>query len=241
MTSLSMALVEPVTARGTAYYAVKRALDVILAALIGIIALPCVLVIAIAIRLDSPGPIFFKQTRIGSRRLGRSADVRWELQQFQLLKFRTMEHNADPSLHRHYISGYINGSEDEMAAASGLAGEGSYKLVKDPRITRVGRWIRALSIDELPQLWNIIRGDMSLVGPRPPIDYEVELYDSRHLRRFATPQGLTGWWQVRGRATTGFEQMVDIDLDYIRRQSVWFDLWILALTVPAVLSRKGAG
>lgn len=119
--------------------------------------------------------------------------------------------------------------------------EGSYKLVKDPRITRVGRVIRSLSIDELPQLWNILRGDMSLVGPRPPIDYEVELYEDRHLQRFATPQGLTGWWQVRGRATTGFEQMVDIDLDYIERQGVGLDFWILALTVPAVLFGRGAG
>lgn len=241
MTSVPLTRVRPMGARGTSYYAVKRFLDLILATVLGLIALPFLALVALAIRLDSPGPILFRQTRVGSRRVRRPDGLRWELQRFELLKFRTMEHNADPSVHRDYISGYIRGSHDEMASAATLVGENTYKLVKDPRITRVGRWVRALSLDELPQLWNIVRGDMSLVGPRPPIDYEVELYEERHFRRFASPQGLTGWWQVRGRATTGFEEMVDMDLDYIRRQNFWLDFWILVLTIPAVLSRKGAG
>lgn len=234
-------LVEPIGPRGSGYYVVKRTLDVLLASILGLVTLPLMLAIAAAIRLESPGPVLFRQTRVGSRRVRTSTGPKWEPCRFQLLKFRTMEHNADQGLHRDYISGYITGDSDQMASGRTLTVGDSYKLVKDPRITRVGRWIRALSLDELPQLWNVIRGHMSLVGPRPPIDYEVDLYQERHLLRFATPQGLTGWWQVRGRATTGFEQMVAIDVDYIRRQSVALDMWILALTVPAVLMRKGAG
>jgi lipopolysaccharide/colanic/teichoic acid biosynthesis glycosyltransferase len=241
MTTVPEALLEPIGPSGRAYYAVKRGLDVALTICLGLLALPLLIVIALAIRLESKGPVLFRQTRVGSRRVRVSGGVKWELFTFQLVKLRTMEHHADQEIHREYISGYIRGDEDEMAEAATLTVEGSYKLVKDPRVTRVGRVIRSLSLDELPQLWNVLGGDMSLVGPRPPIDYEVELYDHRHLHRFAASQGLTGWWQVRGRATTGFEEMVDMDLDYISRQSVLLDLWILVRTVPAILMRKGAG
>ena len=234
-------LVEPVGTRGSGYYASKRVMDTVLAICFGILALPLLIAVPLAIRFDSPGPILFKQTRVGSRRVPTPEGFRWETYPFQLIKFRTMDYKADQATHRDYIAGYIHGNHEERAASTVLTEEGSYKPVNDPRITRLGRFIRMFSIDELPQLWNILRGDMSLVGPRPPIDYEVELYEDRHLQRFATPQGLTGGWQVRGRATTGFDEMVADDLDYISRQGVSFDLWILLRTVPAVILRDGAG
>lgn len=241
MTSLSAVHIDPIGSKGNLYYALKRGLDIILVLCLGVLSLPLIVMVAIAIRLESAGPILFRQIRVGSRRVRTTAGFKWELYPFSMLKFRTMEHNADPTVHREYMSAYIRGDDDDLRRASALTSEGTYKMVKDPRVTRVGRVIRALSIDELPQLWNVVKGEMSLVGPRPPIDYEVELYDQRHLLRFAATQGLTGWWQVRGRATTDFEDMVDIDLDYIERQSLSLDLWILALTVPAVLLRNGAG
>lgn len=228
-----------ISPRGGAYYIVKRAVDVVVGSLLAIVSLPLMAVIVALICLESPGSPLFRQTRMGSRRVRVPGGFEWQLHPFTLLKFRTMHVAADPSLHREYIRSYIRG--DAAGDGADLRGDGTYKLVKDPRITRIGRVLRALSLDELPQLWNVVRGDMSLVGPRPPIDYEVEMYESRHLLRFTTPPGLTGWWQVRGRATTGFEEMVEIDLDYITHQGLLFDLRILALTLPAVLLRKGAG
>jgi lipopolysaccharide/colanic/teichoic acid biosynthesis glycosyltransferase len=140
------------------------------------------------------------------------------------------------------MAAYITGDEERMALLQGDGSEpGSYKLTCDPRVTRLGALLRRFSLDELPQLWDIIKGDMTLVGPRPPLPYEVELYDDRHLRRMAGTPGLTGWWQVRGRCETDFEEMVDLDLEYVDRQSIWFDLKVLALTLPAVISRRGAG
>lgn len=226
--------------RSSGYYVGKRWFDLVVGSILLIVALPVVAAVALLIRLDSPGPVFFRQTRIGSRPLTRRADT-WGVRPFTLYKFRTMRWQADESVHREYIAAYIQGDHVTVSAAEPMRTEGSYKLGRDTRITRVGRFLRALSLDELPQLWNVVRGDMSLVGPRPPIDYEVPLYGERHLRRFATPQGLTGWWQIRGRATTAFEEMIDLDLEYIARQSLLFDLRILFLTLPAVLAGEGAG
>jgi lipopolysaccharide/colanic/teichoic acid biosynthesis glycosyltransferase len=115
-----------------------------------------------------------------------------------------------------------------------------FKLARDPRVTRLGRFLRRSSLDELPQLLNVLKGDMSLVGPRPPLAYEVELYSPRDYARLATPQGITGWAQVKGRCSVGFEDLVQRDLEYLDRQSFGFDLKVMFLTVPAVLSRKGA-
>jgi len=233
--------VQHVGTRGPRYYVLKRLLDVVLALILGLVALPIVIFAALAIRLDSPGPVLYKQIRVGSKRVRTPSGYTWQTFTFYLLKLRTMEDRADATLHREYIKAYIQSDESKLEESEEVKAEGSYKLVNDPRITRVGRYMRALSIDELPQLWNVIRGDMSLVGPRPPIDYEVEHYREGDLLRFASPQGLTGWWQVRGRATTGFDEMVADDLEYIERQSILFDLWIIMRTVPAILSRKGAG
>ncbi len=206
------------------YGAAKRLMDVALALLLLACLSPLLLACALAVALETGRPVLFRQERIGER--GR---------RFTMLKFRSMKADADPAIHRAYITGYIAGKP-----AAPLAGEGVYKLTNDPRITRVGAWLRWTSLDELPQLWNVLRGEMSLVGPRPPVAYEVQEYGPTHLRRLEARPGLTGLWQVRGRSRTTFEQMVAMDVEYIDRRSLWLDLEILLQTVPAVLMRKGA-
>jgi lipopolysaccharide/colanic/teichoic acid biosynthesis glycosyltransferase len=140
------------------------------------------------------------------------------------------------------MAAYLAGDEAAMVALQpgGEAGA-SHKLAADPRITRVGRVLRKLSLDELPQLWNVLCGQMALVGPRPPLRYEVDLYEERHLRRLAGRPGVTGWWQVNGRCETTFEEMVELDLEYLDRRSLWLDLVILVRTLPAMVSTRGAG
>ncbi len=224
------------------YDAVKRMIDVVGAVTLLLLLSPLLVAVALVVRLDSPGPVIFRQQRVGSRRVRTADGYRWEIRAFDFYKFRTMTSGADQSLHRRYISAYIAGDDGALAeAAEGARGEGTYKLTRDPRVTQSGRILRKYSLDELPQLWNVVKGDMSLVGPRPPIVYEVEMYEDRHLHRFGTPVGLTGLWQVKGRADVGFEEMVELDLEYIDGRSLLMDLRILVLTIPAVLSRKGAG
>lgn len=226
------------------YYQLKRILDVTLVLLSILFLLPLLGLIAIIIKLDSPGPIFFVQERIGAKRKMVNGRIQWIIQPFPFYKFRTMWHNVDSGLHQKYIQAYIEGDEAKMASLRPDSGDDaatSYKLNGDPRVTKVGKLLRRTSLDELPQLWNVLRGDMSLVGPRPPISYEVEEYRPEHLRRLATVPGITGLWQVSGRCETTFEEMVHLDLEYIQQQSIWVDLKILFLTVPAVISEKGAG
>ncbi len=193
----------------------KRAMDIGLALLALPVAAPVLLVIAIAIRLDSPGPIVFSQQRIGQD--GRP---------FKVYKFRSMVANAE-DLHEDLIR---ETGEDPRHP----------KLVNDPRITRVGRWIRRFSLDEVPQLWNIMRGDMSWVGPRPAVPQEVELYEPWHLQRLRVMPGLTGLWQVSGRSQVPFEEMCLLDIYYIENWSLGLDLQILLRTVPQVLFAHGA-
>jgi lipopolysaccharide/colanic/teichoic acid biosynthesis glycosyltransferase len=224
------------------YYAMKRLIDILLASLALLLFVPLLLVIAIAIKLDSPGPVIFKQQRLRGRRIVTNGQSTWVVTPFTLYKFRTMVADSDPAPHRAYMAAYISGDEEHFASSRvGRKPGDSYRPVNDPRLTRVGTMLRKVSIDEFPQLWNVLRGDMSLVGPRPPMPYEAELYEERHFQRLAAPCGLTGWAQVRGRCTVGFEEMVRLDLEYIARRSVWFDLWVLLLTVPVVASTKGAG
>lgn len=224
------------------YRVPKRLLDILGAATLLILLTPVLALITLAIVLESRGPVIFKQERLGGRRVKSHDGWQWRLVPFTFYKFRTMTQDATTNLHREYIAGYIKGDEDAMAeAAQEAKDENSYKLVHDPRVTRVGRVLRKLSLDELPQLMNVIKGEMSLVGPRPPIPYEVEMYSEEHFRRFAAIPGITGLWQVSGRAEIGFDDMVRIDVDYIQRCSFWLDLKILLLTIPAVLSRRGAG
>lgn len=218
--------VSPVELTGSTPRALaKRVLDVVVAALLLVCLIPVLLVCALAIRLDSPGPVLFRQRRVGA---GGKA--------FTMLKFRTMRADADPALHRAFVTAFIQGK----AAPEAKQGSQLYKLVRDPRVTRVGGWLRQSSLDELPQLWNVVRGDMSLVGPRPPLPYEVVEYSRTHLQRLAVTPGITGLWQVSGRSSTTFEEMVALDLEYIRKRSLVLDIRILLATIPALLSTKNA-
>lgn len=217
------------------YDVLKRCLDILLATALIILFLPLLLLIAVLIKLDSQGPVIFNQERVGAKRHRFGNRRFWVVQNFTFFKFRSMVQDADPSLHEAYIKEFVEG----RAQASPESG-GTFKLTNDPRVTRVGRFLRKFSLDELPQLFNVLKGDMSLVGPRPVPTYEVAGYQARHHNRFAALPGITGWWQVKGRCRVSFEEMIRMDLDYIRSASLWLDLKILFLTIPAVLSRRGA-
>ncbi len=196
---------------------VKRATDLVLAGAALIAAAPILAIIAIAIKLTSPGPIFFGQTRIGQG--GR---------RFTIYKFRTMVPDADKQ-------------REALLARSVYRDARLFKVVNDPRVTPIGGFLRRTSLDELPQLWNVVRGDMSLVGPRPPLPSEVELYQGHHYARFDVKPGITGPWQVSGRnAIQDFETVIRLESAYIRRWSLWLDLELLCRTVPVVLSGRGA-
>jgi lipopolysaccharide/colanic/teichoic acid biosynthesis glycosyltransferase len=224
------------------YYATKRAIDIVMALVLIVVLLLLLPFVALAIKLDSSGPVFFRQTRLRGRRKVENGKYVWVIEPFTFWKLRTMVATADSAQHRDYMAAYIRGDDSFFASSSGWRGPGdSYRMTDDPRVTRVGALLRALSLDEAPQLWNVLKGEMSFVGPRPPIAYEVELYDDRAYRRFAAPGGITGWAQVKGRCTVGFEEQVQLDLEYIDRQSIWFDLKVLLRTPFVVLSRKGAG
>ncbi len=207
----------------------KRALDLLLGTAILVVAAPLLAVLALVVRLDSPGPILFRQVRIG--RDGRP---------FRLYKFRTMYQDADPAMHRTYVQSLIrrqaHGGNDEPSSGPRAV----FKLTADPRVTGAGRLLRRTSLDELPQVFNVLKGDMSLVGPRPSLPYEVQEYEEWHKARLAVLPGITGWWQVWGRSQVPFDEMVRMDLEYISKQSLWLDLRILLLTLPAVVLGKGA-
>jgi lipopolysaccharide/colanic/teichoic acid biosynthesis glycosyltransferase len=199
----------------------KRAFDIVVAPLAFVLVLPIVLLCALAVWLDSGGPVVFVQTRIGAG--GRP---------FRLLKLRTMTHGNDDSTHRAYVADLIAGRAD--------AENGLYKLANDPRVTGVGRVLRKLSLDELPQLWNVVRGEMSLIGPRPPLPSEAELYDDRAWERLYVKPGVTGLWQVSGRSTLSFDEMVQLDVEYWRSWSPARDVAILLRSLPVVISARGA-
>jgi lipopolysaccharide/colanic/teichoic acid biosynthesis glycosyltransferase len=223
------------------YLFYKRLFDISIILLAIIPLTPVLIFIAILIMLDSPGPPIFKQERVGSKHKNGCGSLCWKQRQFNMYKFRTMEPNADQTIHYEFIKAYIAGDHarlSEIQAARKV--KTKYKLVNDPRITRMGHFLRRTSLDELPQVWNVLRGDMSLVGPRPPIPYEVDLYQHWHHQRLMTVPGITGLWQVEGRSSTTFEEMVALDLKYIQQQSLLFDLKILFETLPRVLSRRGA-
>jgi lipopolysaccharide/colanic/teichoic acid biosynthesis glycosyltransferase len=201
----------------------RRALDLLIAGVGVVLAAPVMLVVVLAVRLDSPGPALFRQRRIGRDR-----------REFTVLKFRSMRAAADSAPHRRYVSQLIGRSGGERSEDGGL-----YKLAVDDRITRVGRILRKTSLDELPQLFNVLRGEMSLVGPRPVIAYEVEQYPQWYHRRFAVRPGLTGLWQVSGRNQRTYEEMVQLDIEYAEHQSLRLDVKILVKTIWVVLSGRG--
>ncbi len=216
-------------------------IDLLVVALVAPVAVPIVGLLALIIRLDSPGPAIFRQQRVRSVRVRRGDEWVWELRGFTFYKLRTMYESVDSTPHREYLAAYIAADERAMRQLQPDRPQDSYKMVGDVRITRVGGLLRRLSLDELPQLWNVATGDMSLVGPRPPIGYELEKYRDTDLRRLAGPLGLTGLWQVTSRNGTSFREMVDLDAEYLDRQSIVVDLLILVRTAAAVVSTKGAG
>jgi lipopolysaccharide/colanic/teichoic acid biosynthesis glycosyltransferase len=200
---------------------------------------PVMFLIALLIVLDSPGPAIFRQQRVGARRRAEGHQIAWKLDTFTIYKFRTMYQGIDPKVHRSYVQAFIRKDEKCMAKMQG--GETRVrKLVNDTRVTRVGRLLRKSSLDELPQLWNVVKGEMSLVGPRPPIPYEVDLYEPWHHQRLWATPGMTGLWQVTARSAADFDTMVRLDLDYIEHQSFWLDLKILLKTPLVVFRGEGA-
>lgn len=206
--------------------AVKRGLDVAGSLALLVWLAPLFVLIAALVKLKSPGPVFFRQVRVGQNR-----------KPFTILKFRTMRANADPAIHQAYVSWFINSSSQSVK------GEKSelFKIADDPRVTPIGRILRKTSLDELPQLLNVLFGDMSLVGPRPPLFFEVEQYQRWHCRRVVEAKpGVTGLWQVTGRSRTTFDDMVRLDLRYARTRSLRTDLKILLATPAAVFTTKGA-
>ncbi len=192
----------------------KRALDVVGGTVLAILLTPAMLLIAALIVRDSPGPAVFRQRRVGLH--GRTFDVH---------KFRTMNLDAEERLAELVDRNEINGN--------------AFKMTNDPRVTRLGGWLRRTSLDELPQLWNVVRGEMSLVGPRPPLPSEVSGYDIWHRRRLSMKPGMTGLWQIRARREPDFDRWVETDLEYIDGWSFWLDLKIIAQTIPAVVGRTG--
>jgi lipopolysaccharide/colanic/teichoic acid biosynthesis glycosyltransferase len=210
------------------YLATKRATDLVGGTFALLIFAPAFLAIALAIKLTSRGPIFFRQERIGQ--FGKP---------FVFLKFRSMYLDNDSQIHKDYVKQLISGKAKRQP--SKCNGEGVYKLTKDPRVTRLGAFLRRTSLDELPQLYNVLCGEMSLVGPRPAISYEVEAYQVWHRRRVLEAKpGMTGLWQVSGRSRIGFDEMVRLDVRYALKRSFWFDIRILLLTPLAVIQGNGA-
>jgi exopolysaccharide biosynthesis polyprenyl glycosylphosphotransferase len=208
--------------RSTSSRVLKRAID-IAASAAGLIALaPLMAYIAFQIRRDSPGPILFRQTRLGTG-----------MKEFTALKFRTMRVDTDQEAHREYI-------RKSMSLQVAAEGNGLFKLDRSDSITRVGRWLRKTSLDELPQLINVLRGDMSLVGPRPCIPYEAENFEPHHLERFSMPQGITGLWQVEARANSSYLEALDLDVAYVRDWSLGMDLRLILRTPLQLLRQRGS-
>jgi lipopolysaccharide/colanic/teichoic acid biosynthesis glycosyltransferase len=208
------------------FQAVKRGFDIVGSSLLLAFLAPLFLVIAGVVKMSSPGPVIFRQTRVGQK-----------LKPFMICKFRSMYTNTDHDIHQNYVSWFINSSADAHAKE----GKAFFKMTGDPRITPIGQFIRKTSLDELPQLWNVLRGDMSLVGPRPPLMYELKEYKPWHRHRVLEAKpGITGLWQVTGRSRTTFDEMVRLDLRYARAKSLWTDIKILLATPAEVIRGKGA-
>jgi lipopolysaccharide/colanic/teichoic acid biosynthesis glycosyltransferase/CheY-like chemotaxis protein len=221
------------------YSLLKRLIDVMIAMIALILLSPLMLLIAILIKVDSPGPVTFKQERIRSKQRNTDSGKIPGVETFPFLKFRTMYHGASSEPHRNYLQAFIKNDHENMKRIQPSDSQ-IRKLKDDPRVTRLGRFLRKSSMDEIPQLWNVLKGDMTLVGPRPPIPYEVEMYEPWHRRRLLVKPGLTGLWQVTARSSADFDEMVRMDIWYIEHQSLWLDLKIILKTPLSVLSLEGA-
>jgi lipopolysaccharide/colanic/teichoic acid biosynthesis glycosyltransferase len=211
-------------ARPLAARLAKRLLDLAVATACLALLAPLFVLVAGLIRLTTPGPALFRQTRLGKDR-----------RPFVLYKFRTMYTGSSDEVHREYVRKLLTQDQPPDGGRHRV-----FKLERDDRITPIGRLIRRTSLDELPQLLNVLRGDMSLVGPRPALSWEAEMFDVVYSGRFVVPPGLTGLWQVSGRNMLTMKQGLELDLEYVRRQSLVLDLWILVKTLPVVLSTHGA-
>jgi len=218
---VSLLLVQNMGLYATVPQLLKRAMDITLSSAALIALSPLMLLIAAITKLTSKGPVFFVQERVGLN--GRT---------FRMIKFRSMRADADEAIHKQYLQQLIRG---DQAYGTDHNGKRVYKIKRDPRITRFGWFIRKTSLDELPQLFNVLRGEMSLVGPRPPIPYEVDEYQDWHMRRLHIRPGITGLWQVSGRNLLSFDQMVQLDISYIENWSLWLDMRILLKTIPVFL------
>lgn len=239
-TAKDLVLITQRNERRRFYFACKRILDFSVATGLLVVLSPLMLLLAILIRLDSPGPAIFMQPRVGLRRRGVGRGATWELRTFTFCKFRSMVQGADPTVHHDFTRALL--SHDQATVKEMLAGEANLKkMTNDARITRFGRYLRKASLDELPQLWNVLKGDMTLVGPRPPTVYEAEMYDWWQAQRMGAVPGMTGLWQTNGRCCSDYEQMIEWDVKYVDQQSFWLDLKILALTPLMVLRAQGAG
>jgi len=212
---------------GRRTYRSKRALDLV-AACIGLaIAAPLSAVIAIMIKLSGPGPVLFRQVRIGK-----------DGKEFMFYKFRSMRINNDDTKHREYIKAFIQGDEEALCRIQDK--RKLYKLTGDDRVTLVGKFLRRTSLDELPQLINVFKGEMSMVGPRPHLGYEVELYQDWHRKRLAGMPGITGWWQIHGRSKVTFDEAVKMDIWYLEHQSLLLDIRIMLRTITKATVGRGA-
>lgn len=210
------------------YEILKRLLDVLVSSMLLILFSPVLLIVAVAIKLDSPGPAIFVQRRVGKN--GRI---------FDFYKFRSMRVNSDNDReHRRFAEAYINGESLENLMQD--QDKPVFKPKNGNNVTRVGKFLRATSLDELPQLFNVLKGDMTLVGPRPSIYYEVDLYRDWHRRRLAVTPGITGYAQINGRSSLRFDEIVNLDIEYIEHRSLWQDIKILLMTIPVVLSTRSA-
>jgi lipopolysaccharide/colanic/teichoic acid biosynthesis glycosyltransferase len=240
------------------YYLVKRVFDFLGALILLILLSPLFLLIACIVFIYSPGPVLFVQERVGAKRRIYNGRSHWERVSFRCYKFRTMKLNNDPAIHQAYIKALIENNEEQMQAVQQAATRprGSVsqeqlsaaqkaptqprKLVNDERVIAPGKILRKLSLDELPQLWNVLRGDMSLIGPRPAIPYEVEMYKTWHELRLQAQPGISGLQQVKARCTADFDEQVKLDIAYIKHQSIWLDLKIAIQTPLAIISSRGA-
>jgi len=230
---------EVIALRTAGYYFAKNVFDRLFSLIVLLILSPILALIAILIKMDSPGPVLFKQKRVGAQLRNHHCCSQWERVDFTCYKFRTMQDNADSKIHQAYVTALINHDEVTMRK---MEGEDSslHKLTNDKRITRLGKFLRKSSLDELPQFINVLKGDMSVVGPRPAIPYEVDQYSPWHLRRLQTKPGITGLQQITARCTRSFDEQVSLDLQYILNQNFWLDLYIILRTPIAVFLQRGA-
>jgi len=205
------------------HQALKRTIDISISAAAVLAAAPLLLLIAALIKLDSPGPVLFRQRRIGKH--GRP---------FTMFKLRTMRVDADDAPHREAVRRAANGVRTPLTN-----GKHAFKSPDDPRATRTGKFLRTWGLDELPQLINVLRGEMSLVGPRPALEYELSHYEARHHRRFDVTPGITGLYQVHRSHAKDLHDMLDLDVEYATSASIWTDLKLIAMTIPAIVKEKG--